>query len=85
MSQVFSLPMEIPEIIVMSYFNNQKSKTWMLKFNGRKVIIEINAKEMWMELELEMSLVHLFRMLWPYHRPKISLNCVDHVNIKYWE
>jgi len=84
MSQVFSLLMEIQEIIAMSYFNNQKSETWMLKFNESKVIVEIDAKEMWMELESKMSLVHLFHMLWPYHKPKISLNYVDHVNIKYW-
>jgi len=56
----------------------------MLKFYGPKVIVEIHAKETWMELESEMSLVHSFHMLWPYHRPKISLNCVDHVNVKYW-
>lgn len=31
-----------------------------------------------------MILNHLFRIRWPYQRPKISLNCVDHVNIKYW-
>ena len=84
MSQVFSSPMEIQEIIAMYYFNNRKSETWMLKFNGPKVIVEIDAKEMWMELELEMSVVHLFCMIWPYHRPNISLNCVDHVNVKYW-
>jgi len=84
MSQVFSLPMEIQEIITMPYFNNRKSKAWMLKFNGFREIIEIDSKEMWMESKLEMSLIHLFRVHWPYHRPKISINCVDHVNIKYW-
>jgi len=73
--------MEIQEIIAMSYFNNRKSETWMLKFYESKVIVEIDAKEMWMELESEMSLVHLFHMLLPYHKPKISLNYVDHVNV----
>jgi len=85
MSQVFSLPMKIQKIIAMSYFNDRNSEAWTLRLNGYKVTIEINAKEMWMESELEMSLIHLLRVHWPYQRPKISLNYVDHVNIKYWE
>jgi len=31
-----------------------------------------------------MSLVHLFHVHWPYHKPKIFLNYVDYVNVKYW-
>ena len=83
MSQVFSLPKKIQEIIAISYYNNWKFEAWILKIDVYKAIIEINTKEMWMESELEMSLVHLFWIHWPYHKPKISPNCVDHVNIKY--
>ena len=60
MSQVFSLPKEIQEIIAISYYNDQNFEAWTLKIDGYKATIEINAKEMWMELELEMSLIHLF-------------------------
>ena len=55
MSHVFSLPMEIQEKIAISYYNGRNSKVWLLRFNGYRVTIEIDAKEMWMELELEMS------------------------------
>ena len=60
MSQVFSLPMEIQEKIAMSYYNNQNSEAWVLKHNGYEVTIEIDIKEMWMELKSKMSLIHLF-------------------------
>ena len=74
MSQVFSLPMEIQEKITMSYYNNRNSEAWVLKHNGYKVTIEIDAKDMCMELESKISLIHLFHIHWPYQRPKISLN-----------
>ena len=76
--------MEIQEIIAMFYYNDQNSEVQRLKINGYKAIVEINAKEMWMELKFEISLIHLFCIHWPYQRPKISLDCVDHVNIKNW-
>jgi len=85
MSQVFSLPNEIQEIIAMSYYNNQTSEAWTLKIDGYKATIKINAKEIWMESESKMSFVYLFQIHWCYHKPKILLNCVDHSNIKYCE
>lgn len=84
MSQVFSLPIEIQEIIAIPYYNDLKFEVWMLKFNGSKVTIEIEAKEMCMELKSEMSLIHLFHVHWLYQRPKFLLNYVDHVNIRHW-
>ena len=60
MSQVFSLPKEIQEIIAIYYYNDQNSKAWILKIDGYKATVEINAKEMWLESESEMSLVHFF-------------------------
>lgn len=66
MSQAFFLPMEIQEIMVMVYFNDQKSEAWMLRFNEFKVTIEIETKEIWRKLEYEMSLIHLFCIHWSY-------------------
>ena len=51
MSQIFLLPMEIQEIIAISYYNDRNSEAWTLKINGYKATIKINAKEIWMELE----------------------------------
>ena len=49
MSQVFSLPQEIQEIIAMSYYNNQNSKAWTLKIDGYKATIKINTKKILMK------------------------------------
>ena len=51
MSQVFSLPIEIQNKIAMSYYNDQNFEAWVLRLNWYKVTIEIDIKEMWMELE----------------------------------
>ena len=50
MFQVFSLPMEIQEIIAISYYNDRNSKAWTLRLDEYKATIKINAKEMWMQL-----------------------------------
>lgn len=50
--------------------------------NYLKGLIEIKAQEIWMEHDSEMGLLHLFRIHWPYNKPRVLLNCVNYVNFK---
>lgn len=50
--------------------------------NNIKVTIELQAKDIWMKTESLTNWIHLFCLRWPYERPRILLNYVDHMTLQ---
>lgn len=53
------------------------------KNNGLKVVIEIKAQEIWMKQESEMSLMQWFYLHYPSDKPKIVIDTIEYVYIKF--
>jgi len=83
MAYFIDLPREMQLVIAMNYFENRKSNAWELKTNGSKVVIEVKAQEIWMEQESKISSLQWFHLHWLYDKPKVLIDCIEDVNMKF--
>lgn len=49
MANFLALPKDIQKVISMKYYENRISNAWIFKINDSKVVIEVEAQEIWME------------------------------------
>ena len=61
-SHFLALPREMQKMRAMKYYENRTSNSWIIKMNDLKVIIEVEAQEIWMEQESKISSLHLFQL-----------------------
>ena len=83
MAHFLNLVREMQLVIAMKYFKNHISNVWKLKINVSKVAIKVKAQEIWMEQESNISLLQQFHLCWPCEKPKILIDYIEDVHIKF--